>query len=515
MIIPKYILYTIYSNLSNKDLAALYRATWYSKYVLSYCKSKNLLYKMVCWDLDLFKRWYKDKTLSFDLLKDGCSIEVAKWVHRVADFCENTITYAAGRGDIEFIDWMIKSKREGEYLYRGFDDVLIGFISNGNLDILKQFYYSHEECYRFKKLIPVYDAAAITGNIEIMKWLWKEKFEFTEYTLYDALKSGNLTILDWLWDKGCKRKPEYDYLCDAAVASNDIKVIKWYFAKFKSNYWGMRSMSIAIKSENLELIKWMRTQSNPCPWEKSNLADAAETGNLKILEWIWKNGCPMSEEAYSWAAMKGHLHILKWLLANTPQITESSTFTEAARYGDLNILKWLLNPMVGNKKYKRFKWDTITFAAATGNREIMEWLLNPTVDGVKYKGCPFDDCIIRGAAYKGDLEIIKWTFDLVKEYDATGIIQSACSAGKIDNLNWILNKLGSNNIKWDHYCYLAAARNKNIPVMNWLLEHGCPWDAMVLRDSSYESYKPKIVEWVKEKKLPGYDNPELTYLHFY
>lgn len=130
----------------------------------------------------------------------------------------------------------------------------------------------------------IFEIAANNGNLNNMKWLKENGYQWNRWVFSEAAKNGNLQIMIWLKENGCP----------------------WCKDTFRS----------AALNGNLENMKWLL--QNNCPWDEWTFVKAVENGNIKNIEWLLKNGCPCNKYAHVYAAKKGNDTMVRWLKRNCP-----------------------------------------------------------------------------------------------------------------------------------------------------------------------------------------------------
>jgi hypothetical protein len=68
------------------------------------------------------------------------------------------------------------------------------------------------------------EAAAKSGNLEMVKWLHSISFPWNEWTCSHAAGTGNLEILMWLHSAGC---PWDEKTCQAAADGGFRETLQW------------------------------------------------------------------------------------------------------------------------------------------------------------------------------------------------------------------------------------------------------------------------------------------------
>ena len=215
-----------------------------------------------------------------------------------------------------------------------------------------------------------------------------------------------------------------------------------------------------------------------------------ECTSISTLEWVWNDINPGRDIDES-----GLVIDQAWFCA------------EVAETNRLELLKWA-------REVKHCEWDewTINSAAFKGNLEMLKYCFS--------NGCPCDEkesC--KQAAKGGHLDYVRFVFDKVKpsrDMEEEAAYQAACRGhmdilkyfveerkiseegksecvgnaarhGKLDCLKYLVDEAKTPLNKW---IYVACARHYEHPeCVNYLLEKGCPEPT----DGEYAVFKNHIV----------------------
>ena len=137
-----------------------------------------------------------------------------------------------------------------------------------------------------------------SGNLDNMKWLKDNNFQWDANTFIAAAKNGNLDNMKWLWDKGCDWN---EYTFTMAAKTGNLENMRWLHENgcpWDENTFYEAARSIINENKSLENIKWLK--ENGCPWDKSTFVGAANSLNFKIMKWLKMNGCPYDEKTYTY-----------------------------------------------------------------------------------------------------------------------------------------------------------------------------------------------------------------------
>ena len=179
------------------------------------------------------------------------------------------------------------------------------------------------------------------------------------------------------------------------------------------------------------------------------------------------------------------------MLDNGGQYDES-TFQAAARKGNIDLMQWLLD--------HGCPWDEwcCHVAAQEGNVKALEWL--------RCKGCPWSVWTAEHACITGHLDVIKWMHHNDFVGWNTNIAAQAAYAGHLDILRFLHESIAcprrgrprqrrprrshrgprpgappATTMPVERTNFAAAAWSGNTTTMDWLLRHGCSWDADTCR----------------------------------
>ena len=178
------------------------------------------------------------------------------------------------------------------------------------------------------------DLMAIIGNLSILKWIYKNKYELIryvfegrfEYVSYYASQGGYLNILKWLK----KKDVSINSAMSISAKEGHLHIIKWYIKKNRLSLNQLVNSFInAPFGKNIKIIKMLYKIINIIP-------------NKHQLEYIFYR-------ALTSASIIGHLHIVKWIYnqyyisyEKYMDISETKQIDDAAINGHYDIVKYLL-----------------------------------------------------------------------------------------------------------------------------------------------------------------------------
>ena len=235
--------------------------------------------------------------------------------------------------------------------------------STGNLELVKWIY---------TKGCPtgcICDCAALHGHLKVLKWARKKRAGWDTRTFYNAALNGHLEVLKYLCENGC---PQDVMICAGAATNGHLEVLK--YLREQRFLWNSETCASAASNGHLEVLKWAR--ENGCSWSESTCFCAARNGHLDVLKWARENGCPWNNATCYNAARNGHLEVLKWARENGCNWCEDTCY-QAVNGGHLEVLKWAREngcPWYNN--------NLCNDALAMNRLEVFKWL--------QKNGCPWD-----------------------------------------------------------------------------------------------------------------------------
>ena len=153
---------------------------------------------------------------------------------------------------------------------------------------------------------------AKTNKLELLKWAREEKkCEWDEWTIKAAAIQGNLEMVKY-------------------CVANECPVDEWACAGAAGN-------------GHLEVLKYLREEAN-APWDWKTAVWAAYNGHLHILGYLVERKYnKYNEDACRWAAMNGHLDCLKYLRETAKAPWDFRAVRDAHYYKHPECLQYLLD----------------------------------------------------------------------------------------------------------------------------------------------------------------------------
>lgn len=210
------------------------------------------------------------------------------------------------------------------------------------------------------------------GNLNTLKYLLKDKCEFTPDVYYEAAQNGYFDIIKWCYQKNIKMKES----CMAqACGYGDIKILKWMFKKnfpynefsccATASYYGkidilnflikekyfnfdISSFNNAAENGHINILKYLymlcaHDLSMPW-WNEETVISACINNRLNTIKFLHKYGCRITYKTAYIAFKNNNYEILYWLIENNCPI-EYNLYNELKNnynlkynYKDINII---------------------------------------------------------------------------------------------------------------------------------------------------------------------------------
>jgi len=109
------------------------------------------------------------------------------------------------------------------------------------------------------------------------------------------------------------------------------------------------------------------------------------------------------------------------------------------------------------------------------------------------------------AAQHGQLPILQWLRQNGCPWDA----QTPCWAargGHRDVLEWC----HANDCPWDDFTSLWAAMDGDLPLLQWVIEQGCPWNRNAICEGAASNNHWHVLHWVLQTGPPPFDLPDFV-----
>jgi hypothetical protein len=216
---------------------------------------------------------------------------------------------------------------------------------------------------------------------------------------------------------------------------------------------------------------------------------AGRFGDVATLSAAFECGMLRSSYVCKGAVRGGCLAKLRWLVTDQNCPVTASISVAAAASGSVPVLDFLKQCGIS------FTVDTAYKAAAAGHQHVIEYL--------HAGGYPFDDTVYLAAAANGHVHVLQRLRELGCPWDSVLLCRRAASKGHVHALQWakqqgavfaedtmvlaagygqtaVCEYLHAQQCPRDAVACFAAARRCHMGTLQWLLEHGYPFDDCVL-----------------------------------
>lgn len=214
------------------------------------------------------------------------------------------------------------------------------------------------------------DYAAYHSQIDVLKWLWKNRSEGCTYRSFlFTIQHGDLNTLKWLYQNVELTDEPIDYVTefvDIASKHGHLHIVKWLMEYGeKPSSW---AMDYAAMNGHLHVLKWLYSQNVPCShWA---IDTASEYGHFDTVKWLLSINAECSDWALQKSAQNGHFDIVV-LLMNTGLECTIWAFYDAVIHGHLNIVKYIY---YNSNIRKNINKDDILAELKTQNAQAYEMI---------------------------------------------------------------------------------------------------------------------------------------------
>jgi len=298
---------------------------------------------------------------------------------------------------------------------------------------------------------------------------------------------SSATLLEWAHER--QGMPLCTQICTEGARSGSMEVLRW--ADKKGCNFGGQACREAARGGHLEALEFVLEKLpflSDARLDSSFCTAAARGGQLAVLQWLTAHGCPLAHTAYSAAACGGHLGVIQWLRSQW----EGQGLAAVGAKADTSpgaTLPQLAQP--NSKAIDIPNWTSglCYQAAANGHSAVLEWACS--------KGCPWDKlgCLLQ-AVGRGHLETVKCIRRLCTDervWKDDQLCATAASAGRLPMLQF----LHEQQCAWDAATCTKAAAQGHLDILVWARGQGCPWDADV---ANYAAGRGDLVmlHWARE-----------------
>eukprot|EP00953_Heterococcus_sp_UTEX-ZZ885_P014617 8275-Heterococcus_DN1.PRE.4 len=218
-------------------------------------------------------------------------------------------------------------------------------------------------------------------------------------------------------------------------------------------------------------------------------------------------------------AESGCLYKLKWFGAMVQYRLPNDICDSAAKSGNIDMLRWLLQGGYG------LCASTAYQAALAGHKHVLKFLNS--------EACTFDKWSFTAAAYRGDLDMLRWLQQQGCPRDALAVSITAVSSGNVPLMMWLkeqhvelypmlmLHAAEHGHLNMCRYLVdqggqltkkacKHAARGGHTETLRWLLAQGCPYKVSSISRGAASSGSIGVLTYVLELGAAITTAPVLT-----
>lgn len=170
-------------------------------------------------------------------------------------------------------------------------------------DETRYYPYDDEKC---TENLDVVHNAALLGELEILKCLLKNGFEWYSDTCAAAAYGGFLDILKYCHENGCPWDRE---TCENAAWKGNLEILK--YAHENGCPWSQWTCAFAAAEGHLEVLKY--AHGNGCPWDERTFSFTVYRSTIEVVRYLHENGCPWNQGARMNARLNSDERIWKYL----------------------------------------------------------------------------------------------------------------------------------------------------------------------------------------------------------
>ncbi|CAK4623700.1 hypothetical protein LEN26_009273 [Aphanomyces euteiches] len=230
----------------------------------------------------------------------------------------------------------------------------------------------------------------------------------------------------------------------AAIAANDVPLLKTLHAKFDLFSCPRKILNIASKCGSLEVLIYLHELGHSgCTGMAMNLA--AKHGHLNVVKFLHSyrtEGC--NTGASECAAGGGHLDVLEWLHVNRTEGCDTRAMNRAAQNGHLKVIQWL------HDKGYPCSGLALNLAVKNGHFSVVQWL-HTHCNGACQSGR-----ILPSVTDQMSVGLVEWLCANRNELDILGLLTSAIDHRRDDIAALLTTRFG---ISWSSEHTKAALQD--------------------------------------------------------
>ena len=239
----------------------------------------------------------------------------------------------------------------------------------GNLTILKLlFKFNYRPKLESYRICDIINAVAQTGDIFILDWLSYSNYKiiYTGVAIDDAAENGNLDVIKW-FDKS-KYEFNYKYAIDNAAKNGYLDIIKWFDnSRHQFKYTG-HTTNNAVLYGHYDIILWFLESKHDFKCLVDAIDSAWKMGRIDMLKLLKsKDKILYDDRMIRYAAENGHLHVLKWFYKSliNDNVGQKTDLTFVSGFHELSVVSVF---------HKQAVYNAASGAINNGYMHVVEWL---------------------------------------------------------------------------------------------------------------------------------------------
>lgn len=352
-----------------------------------------------------------------------------------------------------------------------------------------------EKAYSVPRSFRLTEAAARSGNLQLMEWLVSHGVPPSERICQEAARKGHINVLEWQLERNRRLVPlvSADRQCMfskkhwkvafyAAIRHGQLKVPEWVF-----EHGFTFALPTQLFTHRTDVLEWLLQRGALIPDEVLCTRLAAR-GHLEALAWLFR-AFPDRKEIFKGVPVGGRWYksILKW--AKEIGLSFSA---QVFYYQSIRLLKWAAAEGL-------VVWDAKVFlhAASSASLEDLKWL--------RAAGCPWDSHLTEYLGRWKSYECFRWAIDNGCPWERSKslyILQRFAADGNLEALQWARSR----GLPWDNDTCDEAARYGHLEVLQWAYANGCPLGSKILEKTTSE----RVKQWLRERHNERKANVEFS-----
>ncbi|EFA79808.1 hypothetical protein PPL_06627 [Heterostelium album PN500] len=183
------------------------------------------------------------------------------------------------------------------------------------------------------------DIAAEYGQLEILKYLYFNRYPFSKETCNLAITNGHLNVIAFLYHNNIQN----EFSLNTAISYNQFEIVKFILINKIDNV-SFTSLYLAVEKANFEILKFLIPNSSLINLNQCLMEKASEIGSLEIIKYLSESTrAHCSTRVMDVACSNGHLNILLYLHFNRTEGCTQEALRLAILNNHLDVVEFLVN----------------------------------------------------------------------------------------------------------------------------------------------------------------------------